>query len=206
MDIKRIVPLLSLLGVSVVHASIIPTLSTVTGTGPFTWNYTVNLDANQNAVPGPTPGASTPSGVGVTSGTNADYFTIYDFAGFTGVHSEPAGWGFQSLAVGSTPSDVVPTDNPAIVNLTWYRTGTTLLGPQTPIGTFSAQSTLGAGALVSYTSSGTRNSGASAGTTVSSIGTVLAPVGTVPEPASFGLLGMSLVSLGMIRRKFAARR
>src|SRR6476646_7955718 len=101
--------------------AITPTLTSVTsnGSGGYTWTYNVQLAADQDAKTGSVPGASTAAGVGVFA-TTADYFTIYDFAGFIpGSNVQPTGWAFQSLNVGSTPSDTIPTDKAGVQNLTW---------------------------------------------------------------------------------------
>src|SRR5437879_6269116 len=77
------------------HADLIPTLVTVTGVGPFTFSYTVQLSAGQNVQPGGVPGITSNSGPGASGATTADYFTIYDFGGFVpGSNTQPSGWAF----------------------------------------------------------------------------------------------------------------
>ena len=190
----------ALFSVSQVFAAITPSLVSVTPTGSqFTWTYSVNLAQDQNAVGGPAPAQSTPGGVGVIS-TTADYFTIYDFAGFVaGSNTQPANWSFQSSATGSTPQDVIPTDT-GITNLTWYlNSGTTLVGPQN-LGTFSARSIYSLETLANFSGQGTRNSGTAVGTEISNIGTVGVPSG-VPEPGTYALIGGGMLALGVLRRR-----
>lgn len=204
---KRILVVASIsalgLAAQAANASLTPTFTGVTGTGPFTFSYTVGVAADQNAQPGPgtAPGSSVTTGVGVSGASSTDFFTVYDFRGFTGVHSEPAGWGFESLLLGATPSDTLPADDPTIANLTWFRTGATVNGPATLTG-FSAQSTLNTTAVDNYTSDATRNSGAAAGTAISSIGTTIVPAATaVPEPGMMLLLSAGLAGLGVVSRR-----
>src|SRR5438552_2623385 len=68
------------LGVTPVRADIVPVLgvgddapSPSPSAGGFTWTYDAILHSEQKVQTG-------------------DFFTIYDFFGYTGVHSEPAGW------------------------------------------------------------------------------------------------------------------
>src|SRR5437016_4627871 len=103
-----------------------PAFVSVTGAGPFVWTYSVSEDAagrvtSTNIVSGGGPGPTTPTDT--PEGAIADYFTIYDFVGFTGAHTEPVGWGFESLLVGATNEALAPAavdDDPNIPNLTWF--------------------------------------------------------------------------------------
>jgi hypothetical protein len=133
-----------------------------------------------------------------------DYFTIYDFVGFTGAHTEPAGWTFISQLVGPTDSNILATDSPTIANLTWYWTGATLVGPMTIPG-FSATSTFtGINALGGqWTSEDTQNGGAEDGTTNAATGKVATPgTSNVPDAGStLLLLGVSLLGMGWQARR-----
>src|SRR5262245_248212 len=212
--IKRIMVLLgiALLGASQAHASTIPTLVSIVpdlaNPGQFTWTYNLSLSTDASVVGGgAVPGASTPAGPGILSGTVSDYFTVFDFVGYTGIHSEPVGWSFQSLLLGSTPADVLPADDGTLPDLTWYRAGGTIVGPQASLGTFSANSVFNQLTIDNFVSQDTRSSGVSAGTELSSIGTAEVPKGTavpqgtaVPEPGSLILLASGLLAtLGVWR-------
>jgi hypothetical protein len=171
-----------------------------TGTGPFAWNYMIAEDSFGRVVTGTVPGASTSFSA---PNTVADYFTIYDFVGFTGAHSEPAGWAFESLPTGSTDTNVSPTDNAGIVNLTWYYTGAApLVGPFT-LGGFSATSTFSLPNVQGFFTSEDTQSGGAAGTdglTTAAIGPITVPT-NVPEPATLLLVGTGLASAGFFGRK-----
>ena len=165
--------------------------------GQFTFMYTVNLSGVQEANPGTAPTDRTPGGLGVVS-PFADYFTIYDFAGYTGVNTRPAGWEVRTSNVGSTPSDVTPTDSPNITNLTFYRAGERVPAGQ-DLGRFTANSIYSGRTLVSYTGQGTRAVGDASGTSESNVGTTTGPM--VPEPGTYALFGSGLIAFAFLRRR-----
>src|SRR5437773_3945489 len=116
-----------------VRASLIPALEAGSPSGPvagvFTFTYDLGIAFDQKVNTGAVPGVSVNTGVGVLDSTYASFFTIYDFAGFNGTHSDPAGWTFESLPLGATPSTTLPTDSAGVANLTWYFTGATPAAP-----------------------------------------------------------------------------
>jgi hypothetical protein len=170
------------LGTGAARADIIPTMEGVSGTGPFTWSYQADLHPDQRVETG-------------------NFFTIYDFAGFTGAHSEPAGWAFSSTLTGVTPLSLNPAavgDNPAVANLTWIYSGATPLAyDPAGLGIFSAGSLLSNPMLGKYASESTKATGFAAGTPADNIGYVAAPnpAGVTPEPCTLAVLGAGALSL-----------
>jgi len=187
---------------SVAMANIIPTSITVTGTGPYTWTYDLQLSSDQNVNSGLAPTVNPVPHVNLSY---AGFLTVFDFAGYVaGSCSGPAGWTCTAQNVGFTPDDVIPTDNPNIVNITWaYTSGPTLLGQPSGIdlGLFSADSVYGTPTLVSYSSRGIANNGPQIGTIADNVGNTQGPTPT-PEPATLALLGSGILA-GAIRLKSA---
>jgi MYXO-CTERM domain-containing protein len=166
--------------IGVASANITPTLDSVTPSGSdFKWTYKVEVDAVQKVLTG-------------------DYFTIYDFAGFTGAAGAPAGWALLTAPLGSTPGSVLPDDDGGLLNLTWTRTGGTVTGPE-DLGLFWANSAYSEITTDNFTGSAHRVSN---GSGIANIGTVDVPSGT-PEPCSMALLGLGALPLlrGMRRRR-----
>jgi hypothetical protein len=93
------------------RADIIPAFAGVTPSGGNTvWNYTIDITSGQNV-------------------TTGDFFTIYDFGPFiVGTGAQPTGWTLTSSLLGVTPSQTLPADDPALLNLTWTYTGPTIIG------------------------------------------------------------------------------
>jgi hypothetical protein len=175
-------------GAGTAHAHVLPSLESVTTDGPnFKYTYDVQLDALQRL-------------------EDADYFTIYDFAGY--VPSSivaPAGWSASVQLVGVTPSDVLPVDDPGLWNLTWTRTGGEVL--TTPTGVdlgdgFTADSTINQTITGTFVGRATRDSGPLALSKISNIGDVQipGPASETPEPCTLALLGLGAAPLALRRR------
>jgi hypothetical protein len=170
------------------RADIIPTLFSTTPSGSnFTWDYTGIVTANQTV-------------------TTNDYFTIYDFGGYVaGSATAPVGWIVTVQLLGTTPSDVNPTDNPSLFNLTWKYVGTTPLVGQADLGgQFTADSIYKDPTKANFTAQATRSDGPQAGTKVDNIGMIDVPV---PEMSALlpilSVCGAGLLSLvpSFLRRR-----
>lgn len=151
------------LGVTILaaHGDIIPTLSPsapAPAVGGFTWNYGVNVTVDQMV-------------------TTGDFFTIYDFGSFkAGSNLQAAGWTFSSSLIGTNPSLVTPTDNPALLNLTWTYTGTTPINGAQAIGNFSVIAASNQLRSSDFAAEATRNGGPNAGTKVDNVGQISVPI------------------------------
>jgi hypothetical protein len=130
------------------RASIAVGTPTVTGSASdYTWTYDVQLAAGESAASVPN-GACSGSSSPICGGT---FFTIYDFVGYIpGSAAAPANWSVSVQLTGYTPSGVTPTDSAAIVNLTFYYTGSGITGAA-DLGSFSAHSTDESSATGTYT-------------------------------------------------------
>jgi hypothetical protein len=144
-----------------VNGDIIPTLSPSSPAptaGGFTWNYSTNVTIDQMVQPG-------------------DFFTVYDFGTFNpGSNFQPAGWTFSSALTGQNPSLVIPTDNAALLNLTWTYTGTTTINGAQFLGDFSVIAASNQLRTSDFAAEATRNSGPTAGTKVDNVGTISVPI------------------------------
>ena len=170
------------------RADIIPTLFSVTPTGPnFTWDYTGIVTNNQTVNAG-------------------DFFTIYDFGGYVaGSAVAPLGWSVSVQLLGITPSDVIPADDPSLFNLTWtYNGEVPIVGDSSLGGHFTAVSTFQDPTRDNFTAQATRSNGPQAGTKVDNIGMIDVPV---PEmSALFPILSVCGAGLLSLVPSFVRRR
>lgn len=149
--------------------------------------------------------ATLASDQGIVSGS---YFTLYDFAGFTGFGAVPTDWTATAQAFGRTPAKTVPTDT-AILNVTFTYTGaafnTTGARSQRDLGDFTVLATGNSVVFNDFTSLAQLNHGPTAGTPVATIGSNAVGVSsgtTVPEPATWltMIAGLSLIGVAMRAR------
>lgn len=161
------------------RADILPNSTTITTVaGVTTYTYDMGLRVPETVVTG-------------------DYFTIYDFFGFTGLAdvTDPAGWSATSSAFGKTPPLELPMDTIA-PNVTFTYTGATITSPA-DLGNFSLKST----SLASSTAA-TMYAGSLGNGNDQFLHRLTGPVAPTPEPATlvpFALGGLGL--LGLIVRK-----
>ena len=182
--------LLAVVGMAgVASADIVPILDSVSVSGGgYSWNYNAELHQSQKVWGNVPANASKPK----------SFFTIYDFEGFTGSVTTPAGWTYSVQNTGITPGGVTPTiaDDATKPNITFTYIGTsTLIGPQT-FGLFGIESTIGKKQtqLVSFTSQAIKNAPGtlSNNTKVANRGDVEGPSAVVPLPAA-SWMGLALL-------------
>jgi len=155
--------LLALLATGIIsaRADIIPTLAPTPPaptSGGFLWNYSTNVTVDQQV-------------------TRGDFFTIYDFGSFVvGSNSQPTGWVFSSALTGQNPSQVIPTDNPSLLNLTWTYMGDTPISGSALLGDFSVVASTNQLRTSNFAAEATRSNGPNAGTKIDNVGQVSVPV------------------------------
>src|SRR6266700_6148693 len=95
--------------VQAARADIAVDFVSVTGSGPFTWTYDATLQPGSEVTVAPIPAPANTS----------NFFTIYDFAGFTGVQTHPAGWAFSRPPVARTQAVTAQSAPPTVLTLIW---------------------------------------------------------------------------------------
>jgi hypothetical protein len=201
-----------LLSGSMMRADLIPALSgspTLITTGAFAgdyaWTYSVSLAGDQEVVPaaGLAAGATQPW---------PNFFTIFDFGSPTAAAILPADWAGSAAVADATHAFLQNAPNQASVSdiQISYTGSTTIIGPQT-ICCFSFVASTNQVALGWYEGQGTKfdpNSLAN-GTEQGNVGRIAVPYSSsgnlqqIPEPATFVLLGSSLLGLRFLRRRNA---
>jgi hypothetical protein len=159
--------------------TIVPSFVSVAGGGPYTWTYAaVHVGAGRVAA--------------------GDFFTIYDFAGFTGVSSAPADWTLSTALTTPAPAPLPLGDNPTVLNLTWTYSGPTIATAfpfLTPLGLFTADSISATSGAVSW---GSQDTGFDVVVDQNASG---ATVAAVPEPSALLVAGIGLLGFALRRQR-----
>lgn len=178
-----------LLCTGTIQANIIPVLDNITPNGTnWDWTYRVTVTNDQDARPG-------------------NFFTLFDFEDIVSV-APIAGWSSSTQYLGVVAPRTLPVDDPARLNVTWTRTGPTIVG-MSLLGMFTVTSASNEPGTSFFTGLGTKNSGAEAGSQLGNVGLVAVPGGNegpnilTPEPGTDLAIGTGLVLLGLLRRRLA---
>jgi hypothetical protein len=230
---------IALLGLAVLGAAAVPNkadanfIVTFVNTTPsgsnHLWNYTVELSDNSRAnLAG--SGSTGPGAVNPAAPAPGDFFTIYDFAGFTGFFSTTGllntDFTVTSTIFGATPGTTLgnpndthfqlqsPADSPSFMNITLRKTGGTDTintgGSSILLGTLSLESTVNLTAIANYTTADhTALSGGGPGNNLSESATsniTVPDITAIPEPTSMALTAIGMGSLVVVAARKRARR
>jgi hypothetical protein len=161
----------------------------------YSWSYNINLQT------GETLSSTVPSG-----SPSGDYFTIYDIPGLTAnAVTVPSGWTATVQLLGTTPSTINLPDSATLENVTFFYTGSTpIVGSGQTIGSFVYDSTSGTITLGNF-SAQTENTATGGVDQQDGPAGIDIPASSLPEPASFGLIGGSLIALSFFSRRLLRR-
>lgn len=189
--------LLALGAASTAHADIIPALtvsSPIQVGSLYQYTYTATLAADQSLQTG-------------------NFFTIYDFQGFVKFGTLGTGFTGMTSLLGLTPSRVLPTDSPNVLNATFTYSGPTLnmpangQGVSTELGSFQIFSRFDGLGLIDFASQAVKNNGFAAGTLVDNVGMTAGPLAgggsgsDVPEPSVWAMLIIGFGAVGVSARR-----